>query len=571
MRVAFVYNETMSDKLKGVLEYSVVYPYSPKPDVDDIIQHLSRNTIINLVLVLTKMYCNAGIDKISYFFSDRLVLNEIAYRINLYCNPNTEYVFLPLQTALRILRKAVALPYVENDQFASETEMQLFKAILCINEEEMHIKNMPNKVAEMVFIQSLVTNSSNTSDNLNKVRALLQSYSAYQFFKFLEAKIQTDSVLKQIYDTFLRSYGITNGMEYILTLFGIVTLTRGVVGKIPKSLAIDRDRILSRNLMDALTLDLSIHKDDRSDTGRDNNIDYRTFRDKPFIRDLEGNYVVYWMEAVIDRMYNSLYFDFNDINNQLGLDYPMRKLFTDEFAEKYLFHNLMSRTNTQGLYESKYNTIENDNGKADYVLKRNNTIILFECKDIRISGDIIESHDGKLIIEEFRNKFFSKTYNKSSTGEKNLLKKPKAQGVGQLIEYMRQVRDGDSYYVGTKQSVIYPVLIVSDYKLLQRGIQQIMDEWYAERKSKTHYDKPLVVMSFITLIKSYPLFARNGFECYFDRYRDFISKIQNPADLQRYMTFDDYMQDYGESMDISEIRDEFINDITRHYRNIKMQ
>lgn len=323
--------------------------------------------------------------------------------------------------------------------------------------------------------------------------------------------------------------------------------------------------------MDALTLDLSIHKDDRSDTGRDNNIDYRTFRDKPFIRDLEGNYVVYWMEAVIDRMYNSLYFDFNDINNQLGLDYPMRKLFTDEFAEKYLFHNLMSRTNTQGLYESKYNTIENDNGKADYVLKRNNTIILFECKDIRISGDIIESHDGKLIIEEFRNKFFSKTYNKSSTGEKNLLKKPKAQGVGQLIEYMRQVRDGDSYYVGTKQSVIYPVLIVSDYKLLQRGIQQIMDEWYAERKSKTHYDKPLVVMSFITLIKSYPLFARNGFECYFDRYRDFISKIQNPADLQRYMTFDDYMQDYGESMDISEIRDEFINDITRHYRNIKMQ
>ena len=571
MRVAFVYNETMSDKLKGVLEYSVVYPYSPKPDVDDIIQHLSRNTIINLVLVLTKMYCNAGIDKISYFFSDRLVLNEIAYRINLYCNPNTEYVFLPLQTALRILRKAVALPYVENDQFASETEMQLFKAILCINEEEMHIKNMPNKVAEMVFIQSLVTNSSNTSDNLNKVRALLQSYSAYQFFKFLEAKIQTDSVLKQIYDTFLRSYGITNGMEYILTLFGIVTLTRGVVGKIPKSLAIDRDRILSRNLMDALTLDLSIHKDDRSDTGRDNNIDYRTFRDKPFIRDLEGNYVVYWMEAVIDRMYNSLYFDFNDINNQLGLDYPMRKLFTDEFAEKYLFHNLMSRTNTQGLYESKYNTIENDNGKADYVLKRNNTIILFECKDIRISGDIIESHDGKLIIEEFRNKFFSKTYNKSSTGEKNLLKKPKAQGVGQLIEYMRQVRDGDSYYGGTKQSVIYPVLIVSDYKLLQRGIQQIMDEWYAERKSKTHYDKPLVVMSFITLIKSYPLFARNGFECYFDRYRDFISKIQNPADLQRYMTFDDYMQDYGESMDISEIRDEFINDITRHYRNIKMQ
>jgi hypothetical protein len=271
------------------------------------------------------------------------------------------------------------------------------------------------------------------------------------------------------------------------------------------------------------------------------------------------------MEGLIDRIYNSLYFEFNDINDRLGLKYQMRQLITDDFSEKYFFHSLMNKANGDNLYASNYNIDGQESGKADYVLRRDDTIIIFECKDIRISGDIIESHDAKLIMEEYRNKFFSKTYTTNS-GEKKKLKKPKAQGVGQLINYISKAREGDPYYGGNQDSTIYPVLIVYDYKILQRGIQQIMDGWYEERTVKNPYDKPLIVMSFITLIKSYPLFAKNGFVGYFDAYRDYINFVSDSADLRRYITFDNYMQDNGENMEISEIRDEFMSAIERNYK-----
>lgn len=69
-------------------------------------------------------------------------------------------------------------------------------------------------------------------------------------------------------------------------------------------------------------------------------------------------------------------------------------------------------------------------------------------------------------------------------------------------------------------------------------------------------------MSFITLMKSYPLFATNGFEHYFDKYREYIVSNRNPANLDRYMTFDEYMQDFGEQIDIKELRNEFIEAIS---------
>ena len=69
-------------------------------------------------------------------------------------------------------------------------------------------------------------------------------------------------------------------------------------------------------------------------------------------------------------------------------------------------------------------------------------------------------------------------------------------------------------------------------------------------------------MSFITLMKSYPLFRANGFEHYFDMYRMYIASAHNPANLDRYMTFDEYMQDFGEQMDIEELRNEFIEAIS---------
>ena len=548
-----------NDKMIRVLEYSVLYPGEQQQDVDGVISSMSRNTIINMDIVLTNLYGNKGLENIPKFFSNERELIEVIQRIKLHCDPNVDYVILPLQTTLRMMQMAFAMPATQEDQLSDDFELQLFKVILTINEQEVQSYRLPENVAGTVFIQSLITYPSCFTLETYKERTFYQSYSALQFFRFIESKIATDSALRTIYDAFLEQYGVENGVDYIRTMTGVVTITKWVVGKMPGDFSNDVDNILRRQLIESLTIDLNTQFVNQ--TGRNNNVDYRKFRDKPFIRDEAGNIAVVWIEALLDRLYNSLYFDFGEINRRLNTGYAVPQLFTNEFAEKYMFQKLMRYANGQTMYNALYNPQEQENGKADYVLVKENVVIVFECKDIKILGDVIETHDGVEILEEYRNKLYYETYDTRRGERRYHVATPK--GVGQLINYMNQIRTGDPYYVGTQEdSVIYPVLVLSDYKLLQRGFQQIADEWYEERENKSENDKPLTVMSFITLMKSYPLFATNGFEHYFDKYRECIVSNRNPANLDRYMTFDEYMQDFGEQIDIKELRNEFIEAIS---------
>lgn len=548
-----------NDKMKQVLEYSVLYPGEQQPDVDAVISQMSRNTIINMVIVLTNLYGNKGLEIIPRFFSNKAELYDVMHRIQWRCNPSVEYVFLPLQTTLHMLRMAYDIPATQADQISDDFELQLFKTILVINEQEVQSYRLPDSVAGIVFIQTLITYPSSFTLETYKERTFLQSYSALQFFRFVESKLSTDSALRTIYDAFLTQYGVSCGIDYIRTMTGVITMTKWVVGKMQGDFSNDVDGILKRQLIESLTIDLNAQFENQ--TGRNNNVDYRKFRDKPFIQDEAGNIAVVWMEALIDRLYNSLYFDFGEINRRLNMHYAIPQLFTNEFAEKYMFQKLMRYANGHAMYNALYNTQEQENGKADYVLIKDNVVIVFECKDIKILGEVIETRDGVEILEEYKNKLYSETYDTRNGERRYHDATPK--GVWQLINYMSQVRSGDPYYERTQpDSVIYPVLVLSDYKLNQRGFQQIADEWYEERENKSENDRPLIVMSFITLMKSYPLFTVNGFEHYFDMYRAYIATQHNPANLDRYMTFDEYMQDFGEQMDIEELRNEFIDAIS---------
>lgn len=560
----------MSDKWKTVLEHSVLFPKEPKPNIENVVQQFSRNSMISMVIVLTNDYCNKHPSHLVRFFSNGMEFMDIVRRISRNCNPNYDYIILLQQTILQIFRKTIALPAVESNHNTPEVEMQLFKVIADVNEYEMRTYNVPNEVVPMVFMQSLITYSSNVSKDLYKVRAELQTYSAFKFFEFIESEISTNETLRKIYEAFLQRFGIEQGIEYICSLWGMLAATDFRVGKMPKDLSNDLDKLITKSVLDAITLDYRCLVPDYATDDRENNVDYRAFRSKPIIHDEAGNYVIYWMEALIDRLYNSIYFDFGEINKKLGLGYKrIRQLFTDEFIEKRLFRDLMSRTYDPTLYKARYNTKEEEGERADYVLTRDNVTIIFECKDIKLVGEVLETHDWNKIMEEYRNKLRIETYRVNKKGEREYHDKPKPKGVGQLIKYMTQIREGDSYYECSPDNVVYPVLVLYDYKLLLRGFQQIADGWYEERENKTENDKPLIVMSFITLIKSYPLFAKNGFAHYFEKYRSFISATSEPGDLRRYMTFDDYMQDYGESMDIVEIRDEFVNAMIRYYKQKK--
>ena len=168
-----------------------------------------------------------------------------------------------------------------------------------------------------------------------------------------------------------------------------------------------------------------------------------------------------------------------------------------------------------------------------------NDVLLFECKDIRISGVVIESHDYEAIINEYKNKLFYKCDKKN---------KVHRIGITQLTGHIESIRKGKFKWCHVNEGAnIYPVLVISDYKNVKMGFNVISNEWYQsslnELEIVNENNKPLIVMSFITLFKYNHLFKKNGFKYYFDMYINSFSRNQKDI-IRRYQTFDNFMSQY---------------------------
>jgi hypothetical protein len=110
------------------------------------------------------------------------------------------------------------------------------------------------------------------------------------------------------------------------------------------------------------------------------------------------------------------------------------------------------------------------------------------------------------------------------------------------------------------------VLILSDYKYIHKGFTHIANQWYKEDLGINYnyqIDKPLIVMSFITLIKYKELFLKNGFEYFFEQYYNEINKpfFNFDTAMNVFQSFDDYMS--FNNFSLSQLKDE-IFEIIRH-------
>ena len=341
----------------------------------------------------------------------------------------------------------------------------------------------------------------------------------------------------------MSKYGIKSGFEYIRTLFGIIAFSNYELGRIPKDLEIDEDKLLVNSVLDTISLSYNIQFKDIHDVQLQ---DYRLFRSKPLFKDIDGNYMVYSIEFLIDKLFNSLYFEFIELNKQYNCHVNVSDFFTYQFSELKLFNLLIQQSNPEHLY-NEINNSTDETGLTDYILYNDNHTLLFECKDIKINGALIETHDYSVIIDEYRNKLYEKTF-KSQNGEKVMLSSPKPIGIGQLVENINNIRQGkygDHNLPIT--GIIYPVLVLSDYKILPIGFPAIANDWYCqglESHNLRENNKPLIIMSFITLIVYSNRFQEDGFDYYFEEYYKYIDSIDR-TQPEHYISFDMFMERYS--------------------------
>ena len=123
-----------------------------------------------------------------------------------------------------------------------------------------------------------------------------------------------------------------------------------------------------------------------------------------------------------------------------------------------------------------------------------------------------------------------------------------------------------------RDSKVYCVLVIADNRLILGGFPKKANEWYVESLSHEQVGmnsniRPLIVMSPLCLLKYSSLFAKNGFEKYFEEYFEQINKrTGTPIDLiNSCITFDDYMRKYPFKLDdkFDKLKEELMKNRTK--------
>jgi len=530
--------------MNRVLTSDDIFP-SEKIDIKEILAGFSREDVIKLVFTLNRLYKNANVEMLDCFFSssNQVYKDEIAKRLStvLSTDPCVQYLFTTFQTSIELLRYGFSIPAQYNSKYgSSDFEYQGLKAILAANKNVVDFKISINDLPAMLYINSASNKYINQADF--RTHFITQLYMSYRFFSF----VSKEQRYKPMYDKFLERYHISRWQDYVLTIVSFAFMCLWLDGLISKAMIPEISR----------PFDAELKYSSDSTIDKEGNSDYRLFKEKPIIKMPNGDYVVLNVNFLLDKLYGGLYFDFKDIAQSLG-KVGFDTEYTSDFIEKSVFDGLLEKASNKTRYNSNSEITCYDNhkpdqreiGPPDYVLTTKTSILLFECKDVRINGWILEQRDYDLLIDELKNKLLIKKW-KYKNGEKKFFEIDKQQpiGIGQLAKNVQNIVKGDFMYCDVPaESFIYCVLVLVDHRYVTDGFNVIADRWYNKLVNDgSGRVMPLIVMSLTTLVKYHKLFYQKGFECFFDGYvRQTQFLVKNELDLANScISFDDYMSQF---------------------------
>lgn len=459
-----------------VVEYSSVFDEKVE-NVEDLIRCIPKNLILKCCahFIMNDMH---GInlkgfgDEIDNWFS----IENRDYAIELKRKIAKKYIhqikglvlFHPL-SSLRIIQYALNTKF-ENEIHISNTvlEINLFKIYLIVNEQ---LNYTDPKTFDFI--------KSKFSDLQPELMALSIGLSVSELINYnFEKQFYCQFVKLCFFNSFLNSNKILNGhLKYFLESFGVDSLN-AYAGKLLYFIPLltkketkgyvqirneesEYDRFLEEISMEFIEL----QKDH----------DYLSIRQCPLIKMDSSTYLITHPLLLLDKIYKTIYFKFDFINNELKKSQVssisnFRQFFTSEFAEKYLLDKIFDYF-LKPKY-TKFNSIELENmnidGLPDYYIREGNRIILIENKDALLNAEIKQSNDFKNIIDELYQKFVTKKSGKDSA-IKQLVKN--------ISKILNKKLDFDNGY-DSQKIIIYPIIIVQDVVFDAPGLNKLFLKWF---------------------------------------------------------------------------------------------
>ncbi len=456
-----------------------------------------------------------------------------------------------------------------------EFEERILKALLIINQNLTDYKSKPkNKNTKLELAELLLVNSFSQKDinNFDYNKTFREYFTkSIDLFEY----VSSDNYLKPIYEEFIKRLQITSYKEYLTTILGIFIIILQNAQNTKRTTSIeqwagtfiyhsnqDPDKLIKTSVLDFISLPWD------SVISLEDNKDYKFFRSNPLMKFPDNSYEIQNPGFVIEKLFYSLYFDFSAIAKDLNIK-DFSNQYKENFGEKTLLCKYIELSNGNqrysGLSSHDSRQISLEGGEPDYYLKsKDGSVILFEYKDIFISADVKQERDFQKIIDEYKNKLLLKTH---SNGKP--VRKTKPEGIGQLVTQIKKIQDGIAFWDKTapRKNFIYPVLVISDFKLLPDGLAYLMQDWYKNdcinRNVDTAKAKPLILLSISTILLYSKEFQENGFEYYFERYYKSISESETnrPDDailsiFNACVSFSEYMENVY-SKDFIEVYDSY--------------
>ena len=290
------------------------------------------------------------------------------------------------------------------------------------------------------------------------------------FFEFASK----DEMFSKLMPTFLRDYGIMKWEQYPLAFLSVVALTGFKEG------------IVNFDNLQTATQDCCRKAIDRVSVAYDEvipkkeNPDYKAFRERPMIKISDKEYFISNVGFTIGKIYDSLYFQF--------LDYYLKeggngKRFLQHYTTEFSEGKLLSQT-VKKICGNQYDVTLDDPA----------------CSIInsKVYASFFYEHlvyDGKRKI-----------------------------GVSQLLRQIKRIQSNDFVWDKgcPKDSWIYPVIVLADYRQTASGLKNLLDVWMREEAAKEHMSLDnvgsVILMDLATLMVYAENFGRDGFVTYFDDY-----------------------------------------------------
>ncbi len=562
------------------IEYDSIFFGLARVDAHAVMRMISRDSAVKLASLLKREYCGQPAPKIAQLLSSGdphfvpLLAAVKQYSDRMIKENGAEVVVAFDITPLELLRIACSIPPEDMREVSpsrrDELQWRITKLITQINQRLMGFKApkaTANDVAKLLLVNDASYKDIHKTDL--KGEFIIQPIQAVLFFQLLESNERYTGLL----NAFCNFYGIGSWREYVKTIYSLALQSYKMGnGLYPVNMVEKNAAFLSKSVIDRISIDanaevLPYANSDEYDS--EGNSDYREFKGRPLFKLSNGDYVIHNQTILIDRLYQGLYFDFQHIATKLSDRHPdVSNLFTSAFIEKTLFvgtvRDCICRCRYVAFDEEKLAAIHKINqgelGYPDYIIKRksNKSIILFECKDIRLNAWIKEQRDYDLLERELKNKIVRKTYtlDKEHRCHKDI-PSPKRIGVGQLAGHTASIRNKSfPWNPELKDNVkIYPILVIADNRLIYEGLPRLAQQWYkdclvAEGVNNMHNERPLIMISPLTFIKYKKRFLRYGFEHYFELYYKAISqRSKSKVNLfNQVMSFDTFMEQYSYSL-----------------------